>query len=78
MNFILLFIVLCSIAAGFFLARYPSRAIQIQIKFYRHINWRIEPVDMGRELFNTMVMGIFLIVFAAGTVCYEIIRGVLR
>lgn len=35
----------------------PSRAIEIQKKFYEKINWRIEPIDMAKELRNTKIMG---------------------
>ena len=42
----------------------PESAIEMQRKFYLKINWRIEPVSMKKEIRNTKIMGICLIIFA--------------
>jgi hypothetical protein len=48
----------------------PDLAIEMQRKFYATINWRIEPISMQKELRNTKIMGIFLIVFALSTLLF--------
>jgi len=50
-------------AMGWFIFRYPTLTIRLQQKFYALINWRMEPIDMVKEIRNTRAMGLFLIVF---------------
>jgi uncharacterized membrane protein YidH (DUF202 family) len=57
-----------SIAIGLFLFLKPSSAIELQKKFYEKINWRIEPVSMPKEIRNTRVMGLFLVLAALLTI----------
>jgi hypothetical protein len=55
---------LLSAAMGIFLLRYPKSAIELQKKFYACINWRIEPINLEKEIRNTRLMGgILLVVF---------------
>ena len=42
----------------------PSLAIMLQQKFYEKINWKIEPIDLKKELRNTKIMGIISICLA--------------
>jgi len=66
----ILFLVLFSIAGlgiGFLLAIKPHLAIEIQRRFYCHINWKIEPISMEKELGNTRLMGWFLIILSIAT-----------
>ncbi|MDD5253071.1 MAG: hypothetical protein WC416_03610 [Candidatus Omnitrophota bacterium] len=42
----------------------PGAVIEFQRKFYEKINWRIEPISMPREVRNTKLMGLFLILAA--------------
>ena len=42
---------------GVCLVRAPKKVIEFQIAFYRHINWRMEPLDWQREIHSTVVMG---------------------
>lgn len=42
---------------GAWLVKAPKKVIELQIAFYRRINWRMEPVDWQREIRNTVVMG---------------------
>ena len=64
-NFI--FVVSVILGLGMFLK--PADTIEIQRRFYLKINWRIEPVSMPKEIRNTKLMGIFMIVLALiGTV----------
>lgn len=65
----LIFVV--SVILGLWMFLKPARTIEIQRKFYLKINWRIEPVSMRKEIRNTKLMGIFLIILAlAGSVFY--------
>jgi len=68
---ILIFVI--SIAIGFFLFLNPTLAIEIQKKFYEKINWRIEPISMQKEIRNTKIMGLFLIVVTVVIICAIII-----
>ena len=59
---ILLAVTIINICLGLFLMRRPASAFELQKRFYEKINWRIEPISVDREIRNTRVMGIFLIV----------------
>lgn len=74
---ILLIISVISILIGLFLFFKPSLAIEIQRRFYEKINWRIEPVSMIKEIINTKIMGLFLIVLFLVTIAY-IGLGIIR
>jgi hypothetical protein len=74
MNFLLLPVFILSflsLGIGLFLAIKPAWAIEIQRRFYFLINWRMEPVSMEKELLNTRLMGVFLIVIALITIIYS-------
>ena len=55
-------IAVISLALGFYLVKRPLEAIELQRKFYEKINWRIEPISLQKEIRNTRIMGIFLMV----------------
>jgi len=55
-------VVIIAIIFGIFLALQPKRAIDIQIAFYRLINWKMQPVSMEKEIRNTRIMGLFVII----------------
>lgn len=42
----------------------PSLAIKIQQKFYEKINWKIEPINLNKELRNTRIMGLISLILA--------------
>lgn len=71
------FIVIVGLALilGSFIYRNPLRMIEVQKKFYALINWRMEPISMEKEVRNTRWMGLFLIVFALGSLIYHITRS---
>jgi len=60
---ILTVISLSNIIIGLFLFFRPALAIELQKKFYAKINWRIEPISLKKEIRNTKIMGLFLIIF---------------
>jgi uncharacterized membrane protein HdeD (DUF308 family) len=51
-----------SILFGLWLVVSPRKAIDFQIAFYRRINWRMEPIDLKRELRSTRAMGFIAVV----------------
>lgn len=71
------FVVIAGLALslGSFIYRNPLRMIEVQKKFYALINWRMEPISMEKEVRNTRWMGLFLIVFALGSLIYHITRS---
>jgi hypothetical protein len=62
------------IAIGAYLLLNPSSAICLQVRFYEKINWRIEPISMKREIRNTRIMGLFLIIICLITIGYIFIK----
>jgi len=55
-------VAICGVIFGLFMLLRPASAIRIQQRFYAQINWRMEPISMGKEIRNTRLMGAFLIV----------------
>lgn len=55
---------LSGIITGLLVFFRPADTIAIQIKFYEKINWRMEPVSMGREVRNTKLTGSVLLIFS--------------
>jgi hypothetical protein len=43
-------ITVIAIIAGVLIAWKPRKAIDIQIAFYRLINWKLEPISMEKEI----------------------------
>ena len=48
---------------GFLLVFKPELAIEIQKNFYAKINWRMEPISVEKEIRNTRLMGLFMLIF---------------
>ncbi len=67
---ILLSFSLLGLGIGIFLIIRPAFAIEIQRRFYEKINWKIEPISMPREIRNTKLMGLFLVIVAFLTLTY--------
>lgn len=44
--------------------------IEMQIKFYAKINWRMEPISMPKEIKNTKFMGLVLVTFCLLAIIY--------
>jgi hypothetical protein len=74
--FIILVLVLSiNLYLGFFLFSTPENAIKMQEDFYAKINWKMEPISMQKEIRNTKIMGMSLIVIAIlMTICFFICR----
>lgn len=55
-------IVIIAIAFGGLVAWKPKKVIEIQIALYRPFNWKIEPISMEKEIRNTRIMGLTVLV----------------
>jgi hypothetical protein len=58
------------ISFGLFIFLNPELMIKLQIRFYKIINWQIEPVSMPKEIKNTKIMGSFVFLFSLLAVLY--------
>ena len=63
-----------SILLGIFLFFNPGLVIEIQKRFYARINWKIEPISMSKEIRNTKIMGLFLIIITLSAIIYIIMK----
>jgi len=63
---------LLGIAIGLVMFFKPAAVIEFQRKFYAKINWRIEPISMPKEIRNTRLMGLFLVLVTFLTIIYII------
>ena len=57
-------IAVIALIVGALIAWKSRKAIDIQIAFYRLINWKLEPISMEKEIRNTRIMGAMIL--AAG------------
>ncbi|MFH1655052.1 MAG: hypothetical protein ABH954_00365 [Candidatus Omnitrophota bacterium] len=69
-----IFLSLDSILVGIFLFFQPTWAIDLQRKFYEKINWRMEPINLKKEIRNTKTMGLFAIVVGTAALIYIIVK----
>ena len=63
-------IAVIAIIAGAFIAWKPRKAIDIQIAFYRRVNWELKPILMEKEIRNTRIMGVFVLIAGILTFMY--------
>ena len=63
------------ILIGSFFFLKPTVAIEMQRMFYEKINWRIDPISMPKEIRNTKLIGVFLIVVAIVAAVYTLSKG---
>ena len=60
---------------GLFIFLRPKKVIDLQIKFYWHINWKMEPVSWGKEIRNTRFMGLSLVILVILSFFYMGVKG---
>jgi len=65
---------LSGILIGLLLVKNPALAIELQKRFYRRINWKIEPISLSKEIRNTRIMGGMLIVLLAALLLHLVWR----
>ncbi|MDD5561591.1 MAG: hypothetical protein PHT50_05635 [Candidatus Omnitrophica bacterium] len=66
-------IYLSSIAVGLAMFFKPATVIEFQRRFYKMINWHIEPISMPKEIRNTKLMGLFLVLATPLAIIYLLI-----
>lgn len=54
--------VVLAIIFGSLIAWKPRKAIDLQIALYRPFNWKLEPISMKKEVRNTRIMGLAVVV----------------
>ena len=65
---------LISLSIGLLFFLKPALAIEIQRRLYEKRNWRIEPISMKKELRDTKIMGLFLILIGMPAIILTLIR----
>jgi len=72
-NLLILLAVGMSLALGLVVFFKPAAVIEFQRRFYEKINWRVEPISMPKEIRNTKIMGLFLIVISLAAVVAKVL-----
>ena len=67
-------IVVIAIAFGGLIAWKPKKVIDIQIALYRPFNWKIEPISMEREIRNTRIMGLAVLILGILSLGYILLK----
>lgn len=63
-------LVAVAIAFGALVAWKPRKVIELQIALYRLINWRMEPISMEKEIRNTRIMGLAVLILGIFSFIY--------
>jgi hypothetical protein len=63
-------IVAIAIVLGGLIAWKPKKTIDIQIAIYRPFNWKIEPISMEKEIRNTRIMGLVVLILGVLSLTY--------
>lgn len=50
--------------------------MRVQTSFYKRINWFMEPISMQKEIHNTRIMALVLIIVSLVSVIYLIKEGI--
>jgi hypothetical protein len=67
-------VVVIAIAFGGLVAWKPKKVIEIQIALYRPFNWKIEPISMEKEIRNTRIMGMAVLVLGILSLGFILLR----
>lgn len=65
-----LMIVAIAIVLGALVAWKPKKTIEIQIAIYRPFNWKVEPISMEKEIRNTRIMGLVVLILGMLSLTY--------
>ena len=63
-------IVVIAIIFGALVAWKPKKTIDIQIAIYRPFNWKLEPISMEKEIRNTRIMGLTVLILGILSLIY--------
>lgn len=59
---------------GALIAWKPRKVIDIQIALYRPFNWKIEPISMEKEIRNTRIMGMTVLILGILSLGYILLK----
>jgi len=59
---------------GALVAWKPKKTIDIQIALYRLVNWKIEPISMEKEIKNTRIMGLIVLILGIFSLSYILLK----
>lgn len=65
-------IAVIAILFGSMIALKPKKTIDIQIALYRPFNWKLEPISWKKEIRNTRVMGLVVLILGVASLLYSI------
>jgi hypothetical protein len=63
-----------AIAFGALVAWKPMKVIEMQIALYRPFNWEIKPISMEKEIRNTRIMGLVVLVLGILSLGYTLLK----
>ena len=63
-----------AIIFGALIAWKPKKTIEIQIALYRPFNWKLEPISWKKEIRNTRIMGLAVLVLGIVSVICILFR----
>jgi hypothetical protein len=67
-------IVVLAIIFGALVAWKPKKTIDIQTALYRPFNWKLEPISMEKEIRNTRIMGLTVLILGALSLIYILVK----
>ena len=67
-------IAVIAIVFGGLVAWKPKKTIDIQIALYRPFNWKIEPISMDKEIRNTRIMGLAVLILGILSLGYILLK----
>ena len=66
-------IVTIAIVIGALVVWQPRKVIDTQIALYRPFNWKIEPISMEKEIRNTRLMGLSVLILGIFALVYIVL-----
>lgn len=66
-------IVVIATVFGALVAWKPKKTINIQIALYRPFNWKLEPISMEKEIRNTRIMGLTVLILGILSLVYALL-----
>jgi len=61
------------IVFGALVAWKPKKTIDIQTALYRPFNWKLEPISMEKEIRNTRIMGLVVLILGILSLLYVLL-----
>lgn len=68
-------IAVTAMVIGGLIAWKSKEIIAMQIAFYRLLNWDIKPIDMDKEIRNTRIMGMAVLILSIAAFMYIVISS---